>query len=266
MRLTGDRFANLVSSVGEPERPAVGAWSVAETAAHVSAVSSLYTTMLPVSVRPHPIPGIEGRIRDAALDEVAVVNEFALAHLTERDPVGLGDQLRGTIGQLLAMSHDLDPLRPVGWLGNAQLPVASWYAHLLNELHLHGRDIARAVGARWGTPQRDAAMAFEMFLVTLLRGDTGRLLVHESMARSRIAIRFRSRYTTPVVLAIQDNRVAVDPPEGTYDVTLMFRPAALMQVLFRRLGRTRAALTGQVAAWGRKPWQVSAFLRAVRFP
>jgi uncharacterized protein (TIGR03083 family) len=266
LRHTGNRFADLVASVPDPAAPAVGSWSVATTAAHVAVISSVYTAMLPTEGRPHPIPGVADRIRDAALDEVAAFNEFTLGNMAERDPVALAGQVRGDIERLLTMSDDLDPWRRIAWLGNAQLPVASWYAHLLNELHLHGHDIATAAGTRWDVPQRDAAMSFEMFLVTMLRGDTGRLLAHEPMSRSSIAIRFRSRYTTPVVFAVRDNRVVIDPPERTVDATLAFQPSALMRILFRRLGKTRAALTGQVAVWGRRPWQLNALLRAVRFP
>lgn len=266
LRQTGDRFATLVSSVNEPKTTAVGSWSVATTAAHVAIISSVYTTMLAATPQFHPIPGVENRIRDAALDEVAALNEYALGHMTERDPVALGNQVRDAVGQLLAMSDDLDPLHRVAWLGNARLPVAGWYAHLLNELHLHGRDIAGATGTRWATPQPDAAMSFEMFLVTLLRGNAGHLLAHEPMTRSRIAIRFRSRYTTPVVFAVQDSRVIIDPADKAVDATLYFRPTALMRILFNRLGKVNAALTGQVAVWGRKPWRLPAFLRAVRFP
>ena len=263
---TGDRFATLVSSVGDPEAKAVGNWSVAETAAHVVVIASLYTTMLSAGASAHPIPGLEDRIRESALDEVGALNEYALAHMVERDPIALGGHIREAVGKLIAMSDDLDPSCHVTWLGGAQVPVAGWYAHLLNELHLHGGDIARAGGERWDVPQLDAAMSFEMFLVAMLRGDTGHLLAHEPMSRSDVAIRFRSRHTAPVVLAVRDGRIVIDPSSGRLDATLYFQPAALMQILFMRLGKTRAALTGQIAVLGRKPWQLSRFLRAVRFP
>jgi hypothetical protein len=266
LQQAGARFENLLSSVREPEAPAVGAWSVAETAAHVTGIALVYTTMLPAVAQPSAIPGVDQAIRRAPLHEVGAVNELALRQLTSRDPRVIGEKIHEAIGQLLAMSADLDPLRRVGWLGDAQLPIASWYAHLLNELHLHGRDIAATAGTRWDVPQRDAAMSFEMFLVTLLRGDTGTLLAYEPMSPDRIAIRFKSQYTTPVVLAVEDGRIVVDPPQGTVDATLHFRPAALMQILFNRLGKTRAALTGQVVVVGRRPWALPAFLRAVRFP
>lgn len=245
----------------------MGTWSVAQTAAHVAVVASSYTSLLPAMTKPHPIPGVDTRMRQTALDELGGLNEYTLQHLTERDPMVLAVRVGSAVEQLLAISDDLDPLRRVGWLGDAQLPIAGWYAHLLNELLLHGRDIAGAVGAPWAIPQRDAAMAFEMFLVTLLSGDTGRLLEHEPMSRSRIAIRFRSRYTTPVTLVAQDSRMGVEPPDRTaVDATLFFEPAALMLILFNRLGKVRSALTGRVVVWGRRPWLLPAFLRAVRFP
>ena len=237
-----------------------------KTAAHVAIISSIYTTMLPTGPRTHPIPDLGDRIRNATLDEVAAVNEYALDSLTDRAWAALGDQVRDAVGQLLAMSEHLDPTQRVSWLGNAQVPVAGWYAHLLNELNLHGSDIAAAAGKRWHIPQRDAAMSFEMFLVTMLSGDTGHLLVNEPMASSRVAIRLRSRYTTPVVFAVEDNRIVIDPPNRTVDATLFFRPSALMRILFRRLGKPRAALTGQIAVWGPRPWRLPVLLRAVRFP
>jgi hypothetical protein len=37
-------------------------------------------------------------------------------------------------------------------------------------------------------------------------------------------------------------------------------------VLFHRIGHLRAALTGSLLVWGRRPWLLPAFLRKVRLP
>jgi hypothetical protein len=49
-------------------------------------------------------------------------------------------------------------------------------------------------------------------------------------------------------------------------VRLRFRPAALDLVLFHRIGRPRAALTGALRIAGPRPWLLPAFLRKMRLP
>jgi uncharacterized protein (TIGR03083 family) len=266
LRDTGDRFTALVSAVHSPDETAVGRWSVAETAAHVATVAWMYTSLLSHRPDTHPIPGMRDHVHDSALDEVGALNDLTLGYLPERDPAELAVRIRIDIGRILAATADSDPAAPVSWLGGARLPVAGWCAHLVNEMLIHGHDIASATGSPWRIPQHDAALAFEVFLVGLLRSDTGRLLSHEPVTRQGAAVRFRSRYTTPVVLTARDGRISVHQPEHPADLNLYFRPAALMLTLFGRLGMPRATLTGQLAVWGPRVWRLRPFLRSVRFP
>jgi hypothetical protein len=37
-------------------------------------------------------------------------------------------------------------------------------------------------------------------------------------------------------------------------------------VLFHRITRSRAAMTGSLRVWGRRPWLLAPFLRKVRLP
>lgn len=266
LRETGNRFTELVSSARDPKVVAVGNWSVAETAAHVATVAWMYTSLLPATGTPHPIPDLADRVRTAALDELGALNEFTLSHLAERNPSSLGQRIRNDIDRILDATEELDPAKPVSWLGGTQLPVAGWCAHLLNELLIHGHDIARSTGARWEIAPQDGALAFELFLVSLLRRDTGKLLAHEPIRQDRIAVQFRSRYTSPVVLTAHSGQITATPAARDVDVRVHFQPASLMLVLFGRLSRMRAALTGRVVVWGPRPWLLSAFLRSVRFP
>lgn len=266
LRETGDRFAELVSAAPEPDATAIGTWSVAETAAHVAAVALTYNTIMPSGDTTESTSDVRRYVRAVALDEVTDLNEFMLRRLTERDPGVLAERIHAYIDHVLRATEDLDPSAPMTWLGNAQLPVAGCCAHLLNELLIHGRDIAGATGAHWEIPQREAAMAFELFLIALLRGDTGRLLSHEPISTGRVAVQFRSRHTTPVVLTAQDGRISVSSSATPVDVRLFFEPAALMLMLFGRLGKTRTALTGKAVVWGRRPWLLPTFFNAIRFP
>ncbi|MBB6348646.1 hypothetical protein AB0C18_22120 [Nonomuraea muscovyensis] len=41
---------------------------------------------------------------------------------------------------------------------------------MLNELQIHGRDIARTVRTRWPVPAREAALFFDLFLLKRSHG------------------------------------------------------------------------------------------------
>jgi hypothetical protein len=65
---------------------------------------------------------------------------------------------------------------------------------------------------------------------------------------------------------IDGGRVTVELPGGPTDVRLHSDPVTLNLLLFGRLGRARAALTGKVVVGGRRPWLLPAFLRIMRLP
>lgn len=53
--------------------------------------------------------------------------------------------LRGHINRMLDASAGRDPAATFAWLGGARLPLAGMLAHMVNELLIHGSDIARAL-------------------------------------------------------------------------------------------------------------------------
>jgi len=81
----------------------------------------------------------------------------------------------------------------------------------------------------------------------------------------RIAVEFRSRYTTPVTL-VRDEKVTVTEAGGTPDVRVHFEPVTLSLTMFGRISRPRAALSGKLRVGGPRPWLLPAFLRTVRLP
>ncbi|WP_020666289.1 DinB family protein [Amycolatopsis nigrescens] len=261
VRETGDRFAELVATAPEPGAMATTDWSVAETAAHVTAIAWMYTALARPAER-SAVP--EDLVLGATLDTVAEFNERTLELFTERDPRALAQRLRTEIGHLLLVTDGLDPARTVTWLGGARVPLDGLLAHLLNELLIHGRDIAVATRSRWPIPAPDAALFFELFLVGLLRNDVGNLV--GPAPDRRIAVEFRSRHTTPVVLVLRAGGVTVEEPGGATDVRLSFDPSTLNLMMFHRIGRLRALSTGRVVVSGRRPWLLPAFLRVLRMP
>lgn len=119
---------------------------------------------------------------------------------------------------------------------------------LENELQIHGRDIARAVGARWATPSPYAAQFLSLFLAGIARQVVGRLLdTDEPPPRRRIAVRLLSRHMRPLTLVLfPGGSVALGEPDGAVDVQVRLEPAAF------NVG-------------GPRPWLLPAFLHFFRF-
>jgi hypothetical protein len=155
----------------------------------------------------------------------------------------------------------------VAWLGDSRVPICGVLAHLVNELHIHGRDIARATGTPWHVPAEHAALFFEVFFVELLRHGVGHLLDNDEPPRERrVAVGFRSRHTTPVTIVLHRGRVSVEDWDAPADVRIGFDPVAFNLMMFHRISKPRAALTGKVRVWGRRPWLLPVFLKTVRCP
>lgn len=264
---TTDRFAEMSSSAPDPGASATVSWSVAETAAHMAALASLATHVVAPDEVPLASPAISDSLPAITNDTVADLNQLTLSHFTERNLTALAHRLRADVDLLLRTTRGLDPGQTVDWLGESRVPVAGIIAHLLNELQIHGRDIARARLAQWIVKPQDAALFFELFLVGMTRHGYGRLLDNGEPPRERrIAVEFRSRYTTPVALVLHRGLVTVEEPRRDNDVRLSFDPVTLNLMLFGRLSRARSVLTGSVVIHGRRPWLLPAFLRKVRLP
>ncbi|MFD9896167.1 maleylpyruvate isomerase N-terminal domain-containing protein [Amycolatopsis sp. NPDC059027] len=262
----GARFADLVTGAPDPATAVTADWDITQTAAHVGYIALLYTTMVRGTDEPLRLPGLAESIARARTDSVAAMNELAFGEYRERDPVRLSENLRADIDEILRESADLDPEKPVSWLGGSLVPVAGVLAHLLNELLIHGLDIARAVGVSWPIRSADEALFLELFLIGMTRNGVGTLLDGAVPSPRRIAVEFRSAYTEPVVMALQHGHVTVEEPDGASDVRLSFDPAVLVPMMFGRIGKLRAVLSRGVVIRGPRPWLLREFLKTVRMP
>lgn len=262
----GERFAALVESAPDPSRPATEHWSAAETAAHVTGVVANYAAM--AAGEELPIPEVGRLMATTTVDNLATrANPAQLRSFTERDPKRLAEITRDSVRRLLAHTADADPGAVIPWLGGSRLPLAGALAHLMNEMHIHGRDIARGVGAPWRIPDDQAGLFFDLFVVELCRNGTGVLLDDDRPVRpGRIAVEFRSAFTQPAAIVLTDGEVGAEEPRGDADVRIRFRPAAMNLMLFHRVGVARTALSGAVVVTGRRPWLLPVFLRKVRMP
>jgi uncharacterized protein (TIGR03083 family) len=268
VREAGDRVVDLIRAVPDPSVPATKDWSVAQTAAHVTGIAWNYTAFVAEGDQPMPIPEVGQYMQIATVDNIHTgLNPVQLRSYPERDPARLAERLRTSIAEMLSVTENADPGRILGWMGGSRLPLAGVFAHMLNELLVHGRDIARAAGIRWPIADEQAALFFELFLVEIMRNGYGHLLDDDRPVRpGRIGLEFRSAHTEPVMMVLDSGLATVHEPDGDCDVRIRFRPAAMNLVLFRRIGHARAALTGSIVVWGRRPWLLAPFLRKVRMP
>jgi uncharacterized protein (TIGR03083 family) len=240
-------------------------WSVADTAAHVAAIARMYTRMLRFDEP--AFPSLEEQVLATTVDAVADLNTRALALFGERDPAALVARLRTDVADVLAVTEHADPTTTVTWLGGSTVPVCGVLAHLVNELQIHGHDIARATRTPWPAPPAEAALFFEVFFVELLRHGPGRLLDNDEPPSSRrIAVGFRSRHTTPVTIALHHGAVTAEQAGGPVDAWVRFDPPTFNLMMFHRISKARAVLTGGLVVAGRRPWLLPAFLRTVRCP
>ncbi|MFD7659761.1 maleylpyruvate isomerase N-terminal domain-containing protein [Actinosynnema sp. NPDC059797] len=260
------RFARLVADCRRPDARAVGDWSVAETAAHTAVVARLNAGLVAADPSPLGVPDLDAGWREASFGDFARLNSSSIRHFPYRDGESVGRDLVERVDVLLARSADLDPREPRTWLGGARLPVATILAHQLNEVLLHGFDVARALGEPWSIPPEEAALAFDLFLMRLIGGDTGNLVGGGAHRGRRVLIEFRSAHTTPVLVEEGDGRVVVTAPDRTADATVRFEPATLLLRIFRRTSLLAALASREVSVSGPRPWAALTYLRRTRTP
>lgn len=264
---TGGRFEALVANA-DPGAMATAEWTVLDAAMHVTAIAWLYTALVISDDTPLPIPGLREAILTTTVDNIhGGLNVQMPRGFTVREPGAVLSRLHSSIDEILRLTAGEDPSRTCGWLGGSRLPLAGFMAHLTNELLVHGRDIARSASAPWQIPEEYAALFFELFLVEIIRNGLGTLMdCGKPVRRGRIAVEFRSAYTLPVTIVLDTGRISIEEPGRDNDVRVSFKPATMNLVLFHYVTRSRAAMTGSLRVWGRRPWLLLPFLREVRLP
>src|SRR5438270_11528298 len=105
---TSKTFSALLHRVEDPSAPAVGTWSVAETAAHVREVATLNSTWATGGLPPPEYREAFELAATVSIDQVNQVNALALANARERDLHALADLIRERIELMLYLTPDAD--------------------------------------------------------------------------------------------------------------------------------------------------------------
>ncbi len=265
------RFCELVAAIDHPDRHAVGSWTTADVAAHVSHVAAgeAFVAATAGNTVGNPLD-----VGDDLVSGVAGFNSGNLAGDPERDPRALAERVEASVAELLRVMAPLRGDEPVAWVGGLVLPAAALPCHLLGELLVHGFDVARAERRTWPMEPLESALGFG-FLMEVIRlspPPMRRGYVHEGAAETRATFELRVRGGRTYVLAFERGSLTiVDPPRGRVenrdvDCRISLAPGAALLTAFGRTGVARAVLTGGALAWGRKPWLAPRLPRLLRNP
>jgi Mycothiol maleylpyruvate isomerase N-terminal domain len=260
-------FGSLLRGVERPTAPAVGDWTIGDTAAHVAVVADADAYLARGDAAPPAyLADLVERERTATIEDVAVLNRISLERLTERDPRVLADRIEHQVTELLG-ADDRTGNEPVVWLGGVELPLTSVLIHLLSELILHGFDIARAERRPWRIEPDDAIAVQREFLLRFLGSPGADQFLPRVQGAKDVCAEFRVRGAPPVVFRVRDGSLHVAEPGPTeVDVRVTCDPVAMLFVMYERIRPVLPLLRGQLRVGGRRPWRLPRLMKALQMP
>ena len=124
----------------------------------------------------------------------------------------------------------------------------------LGELILHGRDVARAIGAPWEIDERD------MLLITrgLMQCAEGPGYLRAGLpAGTDVCVALKVPGARPYVMHIHDGAVETRErrPADRPDSVLRMPASTLCDMIYQRIGPVTAAQRGLMIVGGRRPWK-----------
>lgn len=264
----------LLRSVTAPGASALGGWSVAEVAMHLSqawlVVPGLADDDLSGVYR--VIPSLEGQaghslIRD--LWDLGETTRLGVQSDPERDLRVLADRIDARAAAFLADATGHTSGERRAWLvEGTEVPLPVLTAHLLNETIMHGYDIARVSGRPWPIEPAHAAMVLDQFIVPVFRAlDPSAMVDPERGARATVTFDLRIRGGRRFFFVFDRGELRIeDPSDRRVDCHVSAEPVALLLVAWGRRSQWSAIARGQLLAWGRRPWMGPQLRRFIRNP
>lgn len=239
------RVTALLRSVEHPHAPALGDWDLTEVAIHLS----------------HALDAVAAMANGGGS---MLTDLWGLGDLTKafvegeetRDLGALADRMEASVERLLRGMEAANADGVRGWLvEGTEVPLSTLTCHALNELVVHGRDIATAEGVPWPIERRHAALILTGFMFPAC-GQLGRAMVDQQAAAGvTAAFDVRLRGGGGVVMRFDKGNLTVEPSSsGRVDCHLSVDPEAFLLVAWGRISQWPAIFSGKLVAWGRKPW------------
>ncbi|MGH3536214.1 MAG: SCP2 sterol-binding domain-containing protein [Pseudonocardiaceae bacterium] len=268
------RVTALLRSVRDPDAPAVGQWSLAEVAMHLSQVwvvvpglarhdlSRIYAVM----------PSLAGAGGDSLIEdmwELGDVTSLGVRSDLERDPGVLADRIESRAKEYFRECAGRTADERLPWMvEGSTVRLANLTGHLLNETVMHGADIARADGRKWRIDPARAAMVVSGFVIPVIAALDPRALVNTDRAAGlRATYELRIRGGDRFRLVFDNGALRIEKPSPRrVDCYISADPVAFLKIVWGRQSQWPAIARGQVLAWGRKPWLGPRFRVLLRNP
>ncbi len=251
----GPRLTAMLRTAGRPDAPALGEWDVTQLAAHVS----------------HAVDTISAMTKGGGdvLDDLSGLARLSgmMVHGEGRRPLTqLADRIDTSVAAFLATTEAADGDSSHSWLfRGTEMPLSTLTCHMLNELTVHGHDLAGALGVPWPIERTHAALIVQGFVFPALHTLGRAVVVQEKAGKARARFEVRLRGDGRAWLRFSDGDFSVEgSPQGPVDCHLSVDPAAFLLVAWGRTSQWPPIARGQLLAWGRKPWlglQVRSWLR-----
>jgi len=249
----GPRFSAMLRSATRPDAPALGVWSLSQVAVHVSLVTDAVWAMT---------RGGGNLIADVW--DLATLSQVLVDGEGRRTPAEMADRIDASVTGFLAAMDVAGEDTSHSWLiQGTEMPLSTLTCHVLNELTIHGLDVARAQGVPWPIDRGHATLIVQGFLFPSLHALGRAMVVQEKAGDARFEVRLRGGGRVWLRFAGGDFAVE-SSPQGPVDCYLSVDPATFLLVAWGRTSQWPAIAKGLLLAWGRKPWlgmQIRPWLR-----
>lgn len=242
------RLSALVRGVGDPGARAMGTWNVAELATHLAHVFEVIPDLATAESPSSPLGEFE---------ELGQFTRGLVENEPERDVIQLADRIDDGFRQFMEATASVtgDERRP--WLVDGlETSLRTLHCHILNEVLVHGHDVARASRQAWSVRPDHAALVLQGFIVPVI-GLLGQRVVNEAAAAGLNACYdVRLRGAGGRVFFNFDDGVlsATGPSPRRVDCHISADPAELLLVVWNRKSQWGPIARFQMTAWGRRPW------------
>lgn len=256
----GPRLTWMLRTVRKPDAPALGEWDITGVATHISHAVATITAMSQGGGNViEDIAGLEILTRTMVAGE----GRPPLGEVADRIDAGVAAFL-AAMEAAAAPGGEGDTSHP--WLVQGiEVPLSVLTCHMLNELTVHGRDIAKAEGVPWPIDRGHATLILRGFVLTSLHNIGRGLVVQEKAGDRHTRFEIHLRGDGRVCMVFDGGTFSVEEtPQGKVDCHLSVDPTAFLLVAWARISQWSAIPKGQLLAYGRKPWlglQLRSWLR-----
>jgi uncharacterized protein (TIGR03083 family) len=218
-------------------------WTVADVAAHLTAIGSVYGAYL---------QGEKAAlldVSDIAGGSLAASNARFLSGIAERDPKVLARQIATGTDAVIELTAGMQANDEMPWHG-ISIPITAGLVIALAEFLIHGLDIAKAVGAPWPITSDDARLVL-VSAACVIPIMVDRTTAANLDATYDIHLRGGGR----IGMQFQDGTLTTDRTGlSAADCRVNADAVAFLLIFYGRMSLWNGIARGKVLAYGRRPW------------